>query len=140
MNLNSFQKNFQVRDFNIKPYLMVVSIFIVLILIIMIFNNSLDNYYICEGKIIDNKYKVIVDYQNLAKITNNKEFKIERNIFTYKVSEIKEIYNDSYYFELTLEVNKIKDDIFINNNIIKLKIITNKSTLFDYFIKALKGE
>ncbi len=140
MNLNSFQKNFQVRDFNIKPYLMVVSIFIVLILIIMIFNNSLDNYYICEGKIIDNKIKVIVDYQNLAKITNNKEFKIERNIFTYKVSEIKEIYNDSYYFELTLEVNKIKDDIFINNNIIKLKIITNKSTLFDYFIKALKGE
>ena len=82
----------------------------------------------------------MVDYQNLDKITNNKEFKIERNIFTYKVSEIKEVKSDSYYFELTLEVNKIKDDIFINNNIIKLRIITNKGTFFDYFIKTLKGE
>lgn len=138
MNLETFQKNFRINDINIKPYLIVVSILLSIILIIIFFNYKLEDYYICYGKVIDNKVKVSVKYENLERITNNKQIIIERHVFTYKVVEIKEI-NESLYYELTLEFNKVPTNIFIDNNIIKIKVIINKTTIFDYFIKTLRG-
>ena len=66
---------------------------------------------------------------------------IERNIFTYKVDTIKEVINiNSLYYEVIIELNKIPEHLFIENNIIKLNIIINKTTIFDYLIKTVRGE
>jgi len=141
MNIEAFQKSFQIREINYKPYLIVVSIFITIILVIVLLNNKLEDYYISKGRVVDNNLSIIVDSENLNNITNNKKIKIERNIFTYKVNKINEvIYQNSLYYEVILELNKIPVDLFINNNIINLKIITNKTTIFDYLIKTAKGE
>ena len=110
MNIETFQQNFQMRDINYKQYLLVVSIFIIFILIIVLFNNKLEDYYISNGKVIDNKLLLIVNSEELDYITKNKQLKIERNIFTYKVDKINEItYANSLYYEVILELNKIPE-------------------------------
>lgn len=141
MNIEIFQKSFQIREINYKPYLLVVSIFITIILVIVLLNNKLEDYYICEGRVIDNNLSIMVDSKNLGNITTNKKIKIERNIFTYKVNKINEvIYGNLLYYEVILELNKIPEHLFINNNVIDVKIIINKTTIFDYLIKTAKGE
>ena len=55
MDIEIFQKNFQIREINIKPYLIVVSIFITILLMIVFLNNRIEDYYICNGKILDKK-------------------------------------------------------------------------------------
>ena len=141
MFLETFQENFQMRDINIKPYLIVVSIFISIILIITLLNNKLKDYYICNGRVLDSKVVTIVNSDDLNKITENNKIKIERNIFTYKVSKIEEvIYNESFYYEITLEFDRIPQNIFVDNNIIKIEVIVNETTIFDYLIKTARGE
>ena len=141
MKIETFQKNFQIRDINTKPYLIVVSIFIVIILLIVLLNNKIEDYYICDGKVKDNKLSILVDSSTINKITENKKMIIERNIFTYEVIKINEISNNSFlYYELILELDKIPTHLFIDNNIINLKIITKTTTIFDYLIKTIKGE
>lgn len=141
MNIEIFNESFQNRDVNIKPYLIVVSIFISILLIIVFLNNKLEDYYICSGKVIDDNISLIVDSENLKNVTENEKIIIERNIFTYKVTKINEINNnDLLLYEVILEFDKIPKHLFINNNIIELKIIVNKMTIFDYLIKTIKGE
>lgn len=141
MNIETFQQSFQIRDINIKSYLIVVSIFITIILVISIFNNKLEEYYICNGKVINDNISIVVKSEELNNITENEKIIIERNIFTYKVIKIDEVINNnSLYYEVILEFDKIPQHLFINNNIIEMKIITNKITIFDYLIKTVKGE
>ena len=141
MNIETFQKSFRIREMDYKPYLLVVFIFIVIILIIVLLNNKLEDYYICNGKVVDNQLYFIVNNKELNNITNNKKLKIERNIFTYKINKINEvIYDNSLYYEVIIDLNKIPEDLFINNNIINVKIIINSTTIFDYLIKTAKGE
>ena len=141
MNIEAFQQNFQVRDINYKTYLIVVSIFISILLIIVLLNNKLEDYYISNGKVVDKSLSFIVNTEELDYITKNKQIIIERNIFTYKVNQIKEVmYANSLYYEVIIELNKIPEDLFMNNNVIKTKIIINKTTIFDYLIKTAKGE
>lgn len=142
MNIETFQQSFQVREINYKSYLLVVSIFISILLIIVLLNNKLEDYYISSGKVIDNnKLIFIVSGEELEYITKNKQIIIERNIFTYKVNKINEVtYANSLYYEVIIEFNKIPEDLFINNNIIKIKIVINRTTIFDYLIKTTKGE
>ena len=141
MNIETFQQSFQVREINYKFYLIVVSIFISILLVIVLLNNKLEDYYISNGKVVDNNLSFIVSTEELDYITKNKKIIIERNIFTYKVNKINEVmYANSLYYEVIIELNKIPEDLFINNNVIKTKIIINKTTIFDYLIKTAKGE
>ena len=141
MNIEVFQKSFQIREINYKPYLIVVSIFITIILAIVLLNNKLEDYYISNGKVVDNNLSFIVSTEELDYITKNKKIIIERNIFTYKINKINEvIYNNSLFYEVILEFNKIPEHLFIDNNIIEAKVIINKTTIFDYLLKTAKGE
>lgn len=141
MNLKTFQKSFQNREINIKPYVIVVSIFISILLTVVFLNNNLEDYYIVNGKVIDNKIVIIINNEELDKITKNKELKIERNIFTYKIDRISNFDNLDYlYDEVVLDIDDIPKEYLIENNYIKLKIIVNRTTIFDYLIKTLKGE
>ncbi len=141
MNIEIFQKNFQIRDINLRPYIIVVSIFIIIMLVISFFYNKLEDYYICSGIVIDDNVSLIVNKEELNNIIDNNKTMIERNIFTYKVLKINELEDiNSSFNEVILEFDKIPKHLFINNNIINMKIITNKTTFFEYLIKIAKGE
>jgi len=139
MDLKIFEKNFQNREIDIMPYIMVISIFIGILIVTIIFNNNLRNYYILNGRVIDKKIVAVVNNDELSKIEENNEFLIERNnhIFTYKIFKINNL--DNLYNEIFLE-SEIPDEYLVDNNVIKLKIVTKKTTIFDYLIKSLKGE
>lgn len=142
MDLKVFEKSFQNHEIDIKPYIIVLSIFISILIVTILFNNNLRSYYVLNGKVIDKKIEVIVDNNGLEKINENEELLIERNnhIFTYKIFKINNLENsNSIYSEVFLE-SEIPSEYLIDNNIIKLRIVTKKSTIFDYLIKALKGE
>ena len=141
MDLEIFKKNIENREINIRPYMILLSIFIIILLVIILFNNNLKKYYAINGKVVDNKILVLVNNDELKYIVENKELLIERNnhIFTYKIFKINNQNNSNYlYNEVFLETNP--NEYLIENNIIKLKIITDKTTIFDYLIKSLKGE
>lgn len=141
MDIESFQKSFKNSEINIKPYLLVVSILLSIILIIIGFNNNIEDYYITRGTIDKENVKVIVDINNMDKITKNKKLKIGKDIFTYKILKIEDnIYNNNIYKEITINVENISSNILIDNNVIELKIIVNKTSAFNYLVKTIKGE
>lgn len=110
-------------------------------LVISFFYNKLEDYYICSGIVIDDNVSLIVNKEELNNIIDNNKTMIERNIFTYKVLKINELEDiNSSFNEVILEFDKIPKHLFINNNIINMKIITNKTTFFEYLIKIAKGE
>ena len=49
MDIESFQKSFKNNEINIKFYLLVVSILFSIILIIIGFNNNIEDYYVTQG-------------------------------------------------------------------------------------------
>lgn len=141
MNIETFQKNIKNIDLNLRPYILVVSIFLSILVIIILFNNNLENYYVTKATVKDKEIIIIVDIDNLDKITSNKKIKIERNIFTYKVLKINDLEsNGIVYKEVIIKVEDIDEKLLIDNNIINTKIIVKKSTMLDYLLKTMKGE
>jgi biopolymer transport protein ExbD len=139
MNLEIFQSSFRNKEINIKPYLQVVSILLSIFVIIISFNFTIEDFYKTKGTVKEEKIKLIVDINDLNKVTNNKEIIIERDIFTYEVINISDlIYNDNIYKEVTLKIPELKD--LIDNDVLDIEIIINKTNIFNYLIKTLKGE
>lgn len=139
MDLVNFQRNFRNMDINIVRYIKVVSIFIIGLFVVMIYNKDIEDYYIGISKIINKKIEVIIDIDNSNKIKDNNKIIIEGNTFTYKMDKIEDyLLDNNYYKKITLEINDI-DDI-MNNQIVKFQIITNESTIFEYLFKTLKGD
>ena len=139
MEIELFQKNIENQEVNIKPYLLVVSIFISIILIIIGFNNKIEDYYTVEGIVKDKEVKIITDINNMNNIINNKKIKIDRDIFTYEVKKIEDyIINNLTLKEITISIDKYNN--LIDNNVIDMKIIINKTSIIKYLIKTLKGE
>ena len=142
MDLEVFAKSFQNREIDIKPYIIILSIFLSILIVTIIFNNNLNNYYIINGRVVDKQIELIVNNDELNKIVENKKILIERNnhMFTYKVVKINNLNNSNYLLSEIFLESELPDEYLINNNIIKLKIVTKKITIFDYLIKSLKGE
>ena len=139
MDLVNFQRNFRNMDINIVRYIKVVSIFIIGLFVVMIYNKDIEDYYIGISKIINKKIEVIIDIDNSNKIKDNNKIIIEGNTFTYKMDKIEDyLLDNNYYKKITLEINDI-DDI-MNNQIVRFQIITNESTIFEYLFKTLKGD
>lgn len=143
MEINLFQKNFANREIKLKPMILVISIFIILIALIIIFNNDFYNYY--SGKAIytgNNKISTLVYIDDLEKITNSKKIILERTTFSYTVDSIDSedfIYGDSIFKRVNLLID---DDDFNNivNNYLNYDIILGHDTIINYFFKSLKGE
>lgn len=139
MDLVNFQRNFRNMDINIVRYIKVVSIFIIGLFVVMIYNKDIEDYYIGISKIINKKIEVIIDIDNSNKIKDNNKIIIEGNTFTYKMDKIEDyLLDNNYYKKITLEINDIDDNM--NNQIVKFQIITNESTIFEYLFKTLKGD
>ncbi len=141
IKIEEFQKSFKNLEANIKNYIIVVSILISIILLFMIINNKIEDYYFVQGEVHNENIDIIVDMNNLNKITNNKKIIINKEIFTYKIEKIEDyIYNNIIYKKITISLSKGNKDFLIDNNIVDGKIITNRITLIKYLLKTLKGE
>lgn len=139
MEIELFQKSFKNQELNLRPYLLVVSIFIFIIFIIIGLNNKIEDYYITEGSIKDKEVRLITSVKDLNNIVNNKKVKIEKDIFTYEVKKIEDyIVDNNIYKEVVISIKDYNN--LIDNNVVNLKIIVNKTSIISYLIKTLKGE
>ena len=85
--------------------------------------------------------EVLTTIDNLNNIMENNKIIIERNTFTYEIEKVEDyLYENTYYKKITINIKDMKEDKLIDNTIIKYKIITNKTTIFEYLIKTLKGD
>jgi hypothetical protein len=140
MDLDSFQRSFKNNEIVLKPYLLVVSILLSIIVIIMFFNNNIEDYYNTRATIKNNELKIIVDINNLSKVTDHNKIKIGKNIFTYNINKIDDyVINDNVYKEVTIHVKKY-DNNLIDNNVVETNIIINNTNIIKYLFKTLKGE
>ena len=142
MDLDIFNKSIKNREINITPYVIVLSIFISILVIVIIFNNSVRNYLVLKGNVVDKRVVVTVNNDELNKVVENNKIIIERNnhIFTYKVFKINNLNDSNYLYSEVILETEIPEEYLIENNIIKVKIVTRKTTIFDYLIKTMKGE
>lgn len=141
MDIEVFQNSFNNKEINIKPYLFVVSIFIGILVLIIIFNNNIEDYYVNKGIVKDKELTLFVDINDISKVTNNKKIMIERDIFTYEVTKISDLLVDNnIYKEVNIKVDKLDKKHLLNNNIVDLKIIINKTSILSYLIDTMKGE
>ena len=141
MEIEEFQESFKAKEYNLRPYIIVVSILLSIILVIMLVNNKVKSYYISSGTIKDSKLVFLIDNEELYKITSNKKIIIERNMFTYEVFKIDEFQaNNKLYNEVMLIVTDLNSNLLIENNKINFKIITNENSIFEYLLKVVKGE
>ena len=139
MEIELFQKSFKNQEINIKPYILVVSIFLFIIFIIIGLNNKIEDYYITEGTIKDKEIRLITNVKDLNNIVNNKKVKIEKDIFTYEVKKIEDyIVDNNIYKEVVISIKDYSN--LIDNNVVNLKVIINKTSIISYLIKTLKGE
>ena len=139
MEIELFQKSFKNQEINIKPYILVVSIFLFIIFIIIGLNNKIEDYYITEGTIKDKEIRLITNVKDLNNIVNNKKVKIEKDIFTYEVKKIEDyIVDNNIYKEVVISIKDYSN--LIDNNVVNLKVIINKTSIISYLIKTLNGE
>ena len=138
MDLVSFQRDFRNMEVDIFKYIKVVSILILCLLIIIIKNNKIEDYYFGISKVINNKIEVLIDLDRVNKIKENNKIIIERNTFTYEIEKIDDyLIDNSYYKKVTL---LLKDNKIKENEIVKYQIIINKETLLEYLFRTIKGD
>jgi hypothetical protein len=106
----------------------------------MFINRNIEDYYVTKATIKNSQLKIIVDINNLSKITDHNKVKIGKNIFTYKINKIDDyVINENIYKQVTIYVKKY-DNSLIDNNVIDIRIIVNSTNIFEYLFKTLKGE
>jgi len=135
MDINIFQDLFVNKSLSIKKIYITVSIFIISILLIVIFYNEFYDYYEGSATIKDNMITSVVSIYDLKYINNNKNMIIGGSTFSYKIVKI-----DDYiegYNVVSIKLNNYNE---VDNLFIEYKIIINKDTILDYFIKSMKGE
>lgn len=143
MKIESYQNNFNNKEISIFKSMIVVAIFIIVLSLIIVFNNEFYNYYSGYGVLEnDNEISILIDINDLNKITNNNKIIIERTTFSYKVISIDEAnieYGNNILKKVIIEVLLTKE-LNIKNNYIKYKIITSKDTILNYILNTIKGE
>ena len=143
MKIESYQNNFNNKEISIFKSMIVVAIFIIVLSLIIVFNNEFYNYYSGYGVLEkDNEISILIDINDLNKITNNNKIIIERTTFSYKIISIDEAnieYGNNILKKVLIEVLLTKE-LNIKNNYIKYKIITSKDTILNYILNTIKGE
>ena len=141
MDLVSFQRDFRNMEVDIFKYIKVVSILILCLLIIIIKNNKIEDYYFGISKVINNKIEVLIDLDRVHKIKENNKIIIERNTFTYEIEKIEDyLIENNYYKKITLLIKDIDKNKIKDNEIIKYQIVTNKETILEYLFRTIKGD
>ena len=134
MDINIFQDLFINKSLSLKKIYIIVSIFIISILMIVIFDNEFYDYYEGSATVKDNTITSVVSIYDLKYINNNKNMIIGGSTFSYKIVKI-----DDYFEGYKVVSMKLNDYNEVDNLFIEYKIIINKDTILDYFIKSLRG-
>ena len=143
MKIESYQNSFKNKEISIFKSTVVITIFIIILGLIIVFNNDFYNYYSGYGILEkNNEISILVDINDLNKITNNNKIIIERTTFSYKVISIDKNnieYGNNILKKIVIEV-PITKELNIKNNYVKYKIIISKDTILNYVLKTIKGE
>lgn len=143
MEITSYQNSFNNKKINIFKSIIVVLLFIIILSLIIVFNNDFCDYY--SGYAVlekNNEISLLIDVNDLNKITSNDKIIIERTTFSYKIISIDEMnieYGNSILKKVIIEVS-MNEKLNIKNNYIKYKIIISKNTILNYVLKTIKGE
>ncbi len=140
MDLVSFQRDFKNMEVDIFKYIKVVSILFLSLLVIIMHNNNIEDYYFGTSKIVNKRIEVIIDLDRINKIKDNNKIKIERNTFTYEIEKIEDYLIENNYYKKATLLLKDLDKQIDDNSIVKYQIITNKETILEYLFRTLKGD
>ena len=131
MKLKEISENYiYILNYKISFYkhiILTVSIMLILLLLLFFpYDNYLD--YILY---IDNDYKLLVDEKFFP--IKNKYLYINHKKYFYSVKNISEpkILDNKTYFEVILDIDSLN---LKDNNIIKVKVLNGKTTVFKKFI------
>ncbi|MBQ7104831.1 MAG: hypothetical protein IJN90_03145 [Bacilli bacterium] len=130
----------QIYNKKIKSVTKIWVLFIIFIIIGIIYiNNSFKyiRYYSNLGEYKKDNLYIYVLIDDLNKITKNNKVLIENKEFAYKIKEISEEninINNNYYKEVKLD---IKDNKFINNEVINITIKIEELDLIKYIYKTI---
>lgn len=138
-NLNAFNYS-KMKLINEKPskiiswitILCILSLVFILISILFKINKYTNTIGYVEIK-EDYNLKIIID-KSLFPIKKNYKLYIEDNKYDYKIIKINKL--DTYY-ELLVDC-KLEKELLINNNILKIRFKTGKTTLIKELIKKIK--
>ena len=140
MDLVSFQRDFKNMEVDIFKYIKVVSILFLSLLVIIMHNNNIEDYYFGTSKLVNKRIDVIIDLDRINKIKDNNKIRIERNTFTYEIEKIEDYLIENNYYKKATLLLKDLDKQIDDNSIIKYQIITNKETILEYLFRTLKGD
>ena len=136
MDINLFQDLFINKSLSLKKIYITVSIFIISILLVIVFNKDFYDYYEGTASLKENNIITsVVSIYDLKYINNNKNMMIGGSTFAYKIVKIDDYIEGYKVLSLKLDNYKGMDNMFI-----EFKIVINKDTLLNYFIKSMKGE
>lgn len=99
-------------------------------------------YYKIQGVVNEKSVSVYITYNDLYKIINNNTLYIKNEKYNYRVDKINEeiiVSNNNYYKEVLLNIN-LKEEQFIDNNLIDIQIIIKEMTILEYIVNLVKGE
>jgi hypothetical protein len=139
MNIKVFNEIFINKIIDKKRIIIVELVFIITICLILSFFNNFYSYYSNSGEYKEGYLRTIINVKDIDIISTKDQIKIGNIIYSYKVFGINEedyVSGGYIYKEVLLKVDEFER---VDNSYIDYKIIKDKETILNYFIKSLKG-
>ncbi len=139
IDINEYDHIYRKDLFYIRDFALII-VLLLIISTIVLSNIDYEKYYINSGIVTSSKtLKTIVISDELDKVTTNRRMKIKNKEFAYTIDSISDpIYSTDYYYEVVLHVD-IDDNLNIDNNVLKFKILLSKKTILEYIFFKIGG-
>ncbi len=138
INLKSYLES---RERNIFIDAFWYSVIIGVLLILVVLFSSLkkkDVYYENTLYVENNEVILIVDYEKLELITNNREIIINERSYYYQVKDISILSDNNLYYQIKILIDNYQNNF--NNVILKYKILLREENILKYIVSVIKGE
>lgn len=128
------------KDLFMLKELFIIVVLILIIMLILSKSINYEKYYTNSGVLISDKtLKVYVSNNDLETLTSNRIIKIKNKEFAYTIDSISNVFSgNSYYNEVIMNVD-ITEDLNIENNVLKFKILLSKKTILEYIFYKIGG-
>ena len=128
------------KDLFMLKELFIIVVLILIIMLILSKSINYEKYYTNSGVLISDKtLKVYVSNNDLEALTSNRIIKIKNKEFAYTIDSISNVFSgNSYYNEVIMNVD-ITEDLNIENNVLKFKILLSKKTILEYIFYKIGG-
>lgn len=136
IDINDYKIIYKKNIISITRMWIIIIFFIIIGIIFLNKSFKYKVYYNNIGEYKDDYISIYVLIDDIKQLTKNKEIIINDEKFAYNIKEISEenIYmNSNYYKELKLEINKK----LINNEIVKIRIVTEEKSLLEYVFETV---